>query len=54
MAVVTVYAVAETGGSKRDGGLANDREVAVVTVGITPNTIDLRRACQSGGLTKGE
>lgn len=40
--VVTVHAVAKAGGSKRDGGLTNDGEVTVVTVGVTPNTIDLK------------
>lgn len=53
MAVVTVHAFAKTGGSKRDGGLANDREVTVVTVGVTPNTIDLRRTYQSSETHRG-
>jgi hypothetical protein len=43
MAVVTVDAVTKAGSGERNGGFSNHREVAIIAIGISPDSINLNK-----------
>lgn len=43
MAVVTVDAVTKAGSGESNGGFANHREVTIIAIGISPDSINLNK-----------
>lgn len=49
MAVVTVDAIAKAGGSESNRSFAHYREVAIIAIGISPDTINLNKIALTEG-----